>query len=301
MQMVAKPLDVSMLSMPAGWEEKNYSMVVRRFKGRSIEVVTRVVKAMQQDAIERRHTEGWLPGVAKTREPLTEEQIEARHEENKWRAVRRAKQAIRWAVKANGSDHMLTLSYRENMQDVERLGADWKEFVRLVKKGLPASGKYKAHAGLKEFRYVACRERQDRGAWHLHVAVVGRQDIGFLRRCWMVAVGGSQDDEGDATVGTVNVRGPSKRWGSHTYEWKADKLAGYMTKYLHKCFDELEKGKKRYWASRHNEKPEVVRIWLACADFTQAIKQTHDFARANGVENMKLWASDGWDVVWCAG
>lgn len=76
--------------------------------------------------------------------------------------------------------------------------------------------------------FVAIRERPERGAFHLHVAVCGRQDIKYLRRCWYIALGASPDAEGDQTPGAVNVKGPSKRWGGQGYQWRADKLAGYL-------------------------------------------------------------------------
>lgn len=303
---VDSSLNLSSLPVAKDWTEKTYALTVRRFKGAkggSIEVCTKRV-----NMVARKHRgDLWcvhnpvkLKAESEVVLPSEDEQREI-DQNNRDRSIRRARQAVRWQVKAIAADHLLTLSYRENMEDVDRLKTDWKRFVRLLRSGLPATDKFRAHKGLDRFQFVACREKQDRGAWHLHIAVKGRQDINFLRRCWFVAAGGNQDDEGAETVGAVNVRGPSKRWGSATFAWKTDKLAGYMTKYMHKSFDELNKGEKRYWSGRGNEKPETVRIWLACETFYDAVKATHDFGRDNGIKEMTLWASDGWDVMWCSG
>lgn len=294
---------------PSEWTDKCYQAVIRQFKSGDVEVCTKVVRPMQRMA----QAENWQhhfpirPKRKEAEEEVTPEQEAKKRKENIDRAVRRARQHVRWHVKGIGADHLLTLTYRmaenEPMNDLERLKADWQRFVRLVRNGLPASGKVRKHRGLKEWQFVAIREKQDNGAFHLHVAVVGRQDIALIRRCWYVAIGGNQDDEGENTKGQINVRGPSKRWGVHSTEWKAAKLSGYMTKYLHKAFEELDaNGSKRYWASKANDKVEPVRVWLAASSFIDAIKETHAlaFVRLNG-QWMNLWASNGWDVVWAAG
>jgi len=294
---------------PSEWTDKCYQAVIRQFKNGDIEVCTKVIRPMQRMA----QSKNWLehyPIRPKRKEAaveVTADQEAKKRKENIDRAVRRARQHVRWHVKSIGADHLLTLTYRTGddcpMDDLERLKADWQRFVRLMRHGLPASGKYRKHHGLKHWQFVAIREKQDNGAYHLHVAVVGRQDITLIRRCWYVAIGGNQDDEGEDTKGQINVRGPSKRFGVHTSEWKAAKLSGYMTKYLHKAFEELEaNGSKRYWASKSNDKVEPERIWLAASSFVDAIIETHAIAsvRLNG-QWMNLWASDGWDVVWAAG
>jgi len=292
-------------SQPVQWQDKDYQATVRRFKNGQSEVVTHVIRPMGRIAA----SDAWcrsyplamrLPDGEDDMSEMTElecyrlqaeilAEMDDKVAENRARSVRRARQKLRWLVKSCGADHMMTLSYRENMQDLDRLKRDWQAFVRLVRGRFP------------DWQFVAVRETQDRGALHLHVAVVGRQNIKYLRKCWYTALGASPEAVGADTPGAVNMRGPSKRWGGVGYEWKADKLAGYMGKYLHKCFDLTEHHSKRYWHSKDIQLPVEQKIWLGAASFSDAIQQTHDIARACGVEHLTMWASEGYSSIWMTG
>lgn len=292
-------------SQPVQWQDKDFQTTVRQFKNGQSEVVTHVVRPMARIAASERWCRSYplamrLPDGEIDVSEMTElelfmlqseilTEMDEKAAENRARSVRRARQKLRWLVKSSCADHMMTLSYRENMQDLDRLKRDWQAFVRLVRARFP------------DWQFVAVRETQDRGALHLHVAVVGRQNIAYLRKCWYIALGASPEATGADTPGAVNMRGPSKRWGGIGYEWKADKLAGYMGKYLHKCFDMTEHHSKRYWHSKEIKLPVEQRIWLGAASFTDAIQQTHDIARACGVENLTMWASEGYSSIWMTG
>lgn len=289
------------------WVDKCYQAVIRRFHAGSVEVVTRLIDPLRYKRFNESAQYGGLVSYL-DREGAPEKTDEERARENFIRATRRAKQGVRWAVKSIGADHLVTLTYRspegQEMKDFERLKRDWKEFCRLVRKGLPAFHNLKRHDGIKDWRFVAVPELQQNGAYHLHVAVCGRQDINFLRRCWYVAAGGEQDASGERTPGAINVRGPSKRWGSKTNDWRPNKLSGYMTKYLSKTFEETAqpKGAKRYWSGRSNEKPEVVRYWLKAQDFVSAIIESHAiFRHERPGGDFQLWASNGYDLIWFSG
>ncbi|TDY52721.1 hypothetical protein BX592_1043 [Paraburkholderia rhizosphaerae] len=87
---------------------------------------------------------------------------------------------------------MITLTYRENMQDKTRLKRDFDSLRRRL-------------GALGGFQYVAVAERQQRGAWHLHVAVKGRQIYRVLRSIWHSVVG--------VDNGNIHVRNPFKERG----------------------------------------------------------------------------------------
>ncbi len=166
------------------WVDRSYQCTIRRFKSGGVEVCSKLVGGIRYKSFAESAFYGGLvsykekPADTRTPEQAEEDQATA-DKENKLRAIRRARQGVRFAVKAIGADHLLTLTYREDMQDVERLKRDWKEFNRLMRKGLPASENHRSHSGVPEWKFVCIRERQERGAYHLHIAVVGRQDIGF--------------------------------------------------------------------------------------------------------------------------
>jgi hypothetical protein len=131
-------------------------------------------------------------------------------EQNEKRARARATGEIRRKCLAIRADHLVTLTYRDNVQDRERVMTDLDRLRRMF-----------ARSGYS-MPYVAVLECQQRGAIHPHLAVRGYQDIRLLRRCWYKIVGKAQ--------GQVNVKGP--RPGSSPV-----KLARYLSKYISKDID----------------------------------------------------------------
>ncbi|MFM0732626.1 hypothetical protein PQQ52_19265 [Paraburkholderia sediminicola] len=89
-------------------------------------------------------------------------------EDNLMDAEEHAKQQVRLRCKATQADRMITLTYRENMVDEIRLKRDFDTLWRRL-------------GAVGGFRYGAATERQQRGAWHLYVAVNGRQNYLVLR------------------------------------------------------------------------------------------------------------------------
>ena len=83
-------------------------------------------------------------------------------EDHEDRAVRRARSRIRQLILTVRADHLLTLTYRDNVTDFKRACSDLNKFVRIVKDQLPG------------WVYIAVPEQQKRGAWHWHMAVCGR-------------------------------------------------------------------------------------------------------------------------------
>ena len=84
---------------------------------------------------------------------------EERRQENLERAAKRARTRVRHLCKAAGVDSLLTLTYAANMTDWASLKRHMKEFNRRMAKLIPG------------WFYVAAFERQERGAWHAHMAV----------------------------------------------------------------------------------------------------------------------------------
>jgi len=216
--------------------------------------------------------------------------------ENLHRAGKRAKQKVRYIVKNLLAGYMLTFSYRELITDRHLVAKHWKEFIRLYRQRFP------------DWQYVAVLEKQERGSFHMHVAVSGKQQIKWLLRCWLYAIGQSHDDVtawmvhgkklGDKSFGAVNVSSPNKRWGGVSKKWKRDKLAGYLTKYIGKDFDDSEKNSKKYWHSRNIVKPMIRRFWLHAKTYLEAIKEAHFLIYSAGATNISFWNSHEAGVIW---
>lgn len=154
--------------------------------------------------------------------------------ENRERATRRARTKVRRLAKSKGLTTLLTLTYRENMQDRARMQRDLDVFLKRVRRVIPS------------FQYVCVFERQKRGAWHAHLAVEkflshyqsGKQRVksyDLLRSMWRAVVG--------ADNGNIDVSKNRK------VNQSSAKLAAYLSKYIGKTFDQAEKHVNAYSAS----------------------------------------------------
>lgn len=165
---------------------------------------------------------------------LTPAEQQAKAAENRERATRRARTKVRRLAKTKGLTVLLTLTYRENMVDRDRMQRDLDVFLKRVRRVIPG------------FQYVCVFERQKRGAWHAHLAVEkvlshylagGKlvRSYDLLRSMWRGVVG---PDNGNVDVSR------NKRLSR-----SAAKLAAYLSKYIGKTFDQTEKHVNAYSAS----------------------------------------------------
>ena len=283
--------------------ERNYYLNVREFKSGEFEAVLKTVRPMQMEQLARRFK---CPGAISASAQVEK----ARHFEmyggpseselaaNQSRAVRRSKQNIRWLCKVMEADRLFTLTYRDNQLDREQTRADFTKFLRLVRSG------WKGNVGVKDWKYVAVLEKQERGAYHIHCAVKGWQRINFLRKAWHKALGYKEEQFGENSPGNVNVTNPEKsRWGHTGREWKVNKLAGYLTKYLSKTFDSASAEKRRYWHCRDLIQPKKQRFWINATNMFDAIKSTVellDFQVGLG-NSFNHWLSTSNDSYWISG
>lgn len=171
---------------------------------------------------------------AATPPALTARELLDRAAQNRDRATRRARTKVRRLAKAKGLSVLLTLTYRENQTDRDRMARDFDAFVKRVRRALPS------------FEYVCVFERQKRGAWHAHIAVprilshyahkgVMVKSYDLLRSLWRGVVG---QDNGNVDVSR------NKRVNR-----SAAKLAAYLSKYIGKTFDQADRYVNSYSAS----------------------------------------------------
>ncbi|MBA5875460.1 MAG: hypothetical protein GDA66_13050 [Nitrospira sp. CR1.2] len=201
---------------------------------------------------------------------------------NEARARGRAKSTIRKKCLTIGADHLVTLTYRANVEDRDRVLHD----LERLRRALSRSG--------CSMPYVAVLERQQRGALHPHLAVKGFQDVRLLRRCWYKIVGNGQ--------GQVNVRGP--RPGSSPV-----KLARYISKYISKDFDNMprEFEEHRYFCSLGVKVPTEKHEFVLARRATDVESKMYSLIRQEALRRIGVccrlteWIGGSGTYGWMAG
>lgn len=161
-------------------------------------------------------------------------------------SARRAKTRVRRLCKVMGADTLLTFTYRANVTDLALCKRHLKEFVRRLYRTIP------------DFRGVAAFEQQERGAWHVHMAVdrmpaslkidgVKVKSFDLLRRVWRSVT----QEHG----GTVNVKHDKRSGGALR---SAARIASYISKYITKAFEEGAKWSNRWTKFGDVEVPKAV-------------------------------------------
>lgn len=249
---------------------------------------------------------GFNPLLDSPRRVRDEEKQQRVDEENKRRSAKRARQNVRYLAKSMCANHMLTFSYRATVLDRDTVAEDWKRFVRLFRKRYP------------EWQYVAALEKHDseesdeahRGGYHIHVAVKGRQDIRWLRRCWLLSIGQpmsevsewlySGEKMGSRSLGAVNVQAP-KFLNDHARHWSRGKVAAYLTKYIGKELEDGAKCRKKYWHSDAIVKPEITRFWLKADSWEAAYYEVFNLVFYSGATTISVWGDSDCNCAWITG
>lgn len=186
-------------------------------------------------------------------------------------AANRAKTRVRKLCKVMGASTMLTLTYRANQQDLDLCKTHLRAFVRRCRRFWPT------------FNAVATFERQERGAWHVHMAMANvpvsfdvRGDGGqicrlrsfnLIRDQWRRVVG----DLG----GTINVA----RRKRHSRKTPAQ-IAAYLSKYITMAFEEGEAHSNRYTRFGGSDIPPAINLGRY-ADQLQALTDIYTLVDAD--------------------
>lgn len=197
--------------------------------------------------------------------------------------ARRARSAVRKRCKMIGANQMLTLTYRENMVDPDRLERDFKLFIRRLR----AYG---------QFEYVAGIEKQKRGALHLHLAIsalpfwmktaagVKVKSANLVRSVWRGVVG--------LNNGNIDLTKPRSN--------AAHRVASYISKYIAKGLEDAVFNAKSYWSSRGIPKPVRDRLWfrseMSTAEIVAELASKHAFN--NGLTEISQYSDPGLGFLW---
>lgn len=185
-----------------------------------------------------------LRGGSKERVRLREEMTPENHE----RSVARSRREVRHSILMLKPTNMLTLTYRENQTN---LAQAWLDFGRWARK---------VSASFKKFDYVCVPERQQRGAWHFHVAVRGYYNYNILRYFWRGSIksGLPLSDRGNVT-GAPSPKGREA--------WQVKEMARYMIKYMTKSMNEVTAiGARRYSKSKGIPEPRRQKFYVLLSD-----------------------------------
>lgn len=190
---------------------------------------------------------------------------EERSQDSIERSRIRARQKVRHHTKNINANRLMTLTKRESASTgystIDEWQQDWARFCRVYKKYFPD----------QPFMFVAVLEQhKDSEHFHLHVATYSKQKmpLELMRRIWWDVCGGRG-------MGNVDVQYIRQK-GNHG----TDRIARYISKYISKGFDAIERfNKKRYWVS-NNDLPEARRMWLEARTLDTAIGEV--FKRFGG-------------------
>ena len=142
------------------------------------------------------------------------------------RSIRRTRKDIQYILESNLDDnsYMLTLTFRENIQDYKKANAKFNYFMRIKNKGI---------------KYLAIKEHQARGAIHYHLIVfdIDKETLEKLISSWTYGF-----------TYTKKITDP--------YSWS---IANYLTKYFSKEKNQLvQAGYRIFTKSTNLQKPLLI-------------------------------------------
>lgn len=171
--------------------------------------------------------------------------FDERDPKDKIRAVRRAGQKVRHAVRQMGAMVLMTLTTRQSENSPEELARMWKRLVRALDQRMGIT-----------FDYVAVPERHPSNPkhWHLHIAINKLLPVNTVRGLWWAICGG----RGMGNVDLQWIKMPAHLGA----EERSRKVAKYLSKYMSKdLMLDHRPDKKNYWRSVF-EMPESNFHWL---------------------------------------
>lgn len=176
-------------------------------------------------------------------------ELKDRKEERRVQTLRDARNTTRRLALMNfgPGDKFITLTYRKNMKDLDKADNDFKKFIMRFK--------YNFH--LDDFKYLAVREFQNRGAIHYHMICNWQQEFEYEdqvkyyeRLLGITLEGGKVVEKGIWGHGIVDIKTMDH----------VDNVGAYLIKYMTKNVAiELLKGKKVYLPSKGLERPLIYR------------------------------------------
>jgi len=185
------------------------------------------------------------------------------NEENLKRSARRSYQTVMDKSRLMGIDRMLTLTFQDNVGDINEANKALKIFLALMRKRFG------------NFDYLAVPERQKRGAIHYHFGLNKFFHWTAVMACWKLAI----KKAGFVQTGGIFIN-KTACTGS------VNRMARYIAKYILKGVDNAKtrnnndaivgSGSKRYYSSKSDSKVIKVKTYTTivrtCSDGLHHIK-----------------------------
>jgi hypothetical protein len=211
-----------------------------------------------------RFAPGWGGSGPKTRnndtKGTTPRGASTNYEFHRQRTVQKAKSKIRRLIKRYSLFRFATLTFAENVQSVKVADAEFRKFQKRLHRRIP------------EFKYVAVRELQARGAVHYHLAINSYVKHQLLDEIW-----------GQGFVWIEKKRG------------NRDKLSNYLCKYITKyAGDERLKGSHIYLCSQGLELPYQDEYFYTITDMMQHLTAAY----GEKMKSKQVLFFEGAQIVW---
>jgi len=155
------------------------------------------------------------------------------------KSISRARTTVRRKLLSMQADRLLTLTFRENLTDLDKAWQVFKYFSRLMRDKF------------ENFRYVAVPEFQARGAVHFHLAIDRYYPVNIVRALWRRASGEYK--------GNIDIA-KRKNFGGRSATPK--RIASYISKYITKC-KSVEFNRRSYSSGGDIVIPPPIKGW-AC-------------------------------------
>lgn len=212
-----------------------------------------------------------------------ERELQEIRDKQRQKSAQRAKTQCRWVIKSQSLNELLTLTYRENQEDRELCKKHFKEWVRRMKAALGG-----------EFIYCASFEKQARGAMHVHVACRKLPSHGVRKgqkiKAWKLGT-----EIWRSIIGKNNglcfVGGKTKN-GGFRRNLSLAKLAGYVSKYIMKDYQESPLEKNRYSRSNGLELPKSEKTTYTGLTLSEMIQLAFECSEGDVIVSHQVTLDD---------
>ena len=166
----------------------------------------------------------------------------------------RAKQKIYELARSNDWEYFITLTFKEDRYDYDLLTERLRNWINRTKKNYAP-----------DMKYIFVPELHKDGALHFHGIIA---NIGNLP-----LVDSGHKDKGNIIY---NIDCYKMGFTTATKVLDSGRVASYMTKYITKDLMSYSKGKKKYWASKNCNRPNITEYHITNEEIEEFVLRNMD-------------------------